>query len=87
MNDQDQLWQAAARGDKAAIRALALANVDFDARDAEDRTAFNIATQYGHHDAAKTILAAKQMKMMQAMGLTSEGFEPAQQAEPRRSQA
>ncbi len=75
MNVQEKLWQAAATGDKAAIRSLVFENVDFDARDVEDRTAFNIATQYGHHDAAKTILAAKQMKIMQLMGMTSPGFE------------
>lgn len=75
MTAQERLWQAAAQGDKATIRALVFDDIDFEARDAEDRTAFNIATQYGHHDAAKTILAAKQMKAMQLMGLTSPGFE------------
>lgn len=74
---QKKLWQAARTGDKTAIRAMVFDDVDFDARDDEDRTAFNIATQYGHHDAAKTILAAKQMKIMQRMGLTSPQFETA----------
>lgn len=77
MSAQEKLFQAAAKGDKAVIRSLAFDEIDFDARDAQDRTAFNIATQYGHHDAAQTILAAKQMKAMQKMGLTSPQFENA----------
>ncbi len=71
---QNRLFQAAQTGDKATIRALVFENVDFDARDDEDRTAFNIATQFGHADAAQTILAAKQLKFMQTLGFTSEGF-------------
>ena len=72
---QNRLWQAAQTGDQAAIRRLIYDDVDFDARDDEDRTAFNIATQYGQHKAAQTILAARQMQAMQKMGLTSDGFE------------
>jgi hypothetical protein len=75
MTAQEKLWAAAARGDQAMIRALVFEDVDFDARDDQDRTAFNIATQYGHPAAAQTILAARQMKEMQKMGLTSDGFE------------
>lgn len=71
---QDKLWRAAASGDMGAIRGLVFENVDFDARDDEDRTAFNIATQKGHAEAARTILAAKEMKAMMALGLTSDGF-------------
>ena len=87
MNAQERLWQAAAKGDKATIRVLALEDVDFDARDAQERTAFNIATQYGHHDAAQTILAAKQMKSMQRMGLTSPQFEQENRAQAERQRA
>jgi hypothetical protein len=72
---QNRLWQAARTGDQATIRRLVYDDVNFDARDEEDRTAFNIATQYGQHKAAQTILAARQMQAMQKMGLTSEGFE------------
>ena len=72
---QNRLFKAAAQGDKAAIRALVFEDIDFDARDDQDRTPFNIATQYGHSDAAQTIIAAKQMKTMQLLGLTSEGYE------------
>lgn len=81
---QEKLWRAAASGDKATIRGLAFENVDFDARDEEDRTAFNIATQAGHADAARTILAVKEMKAMMALGLTSEGFVANGQAAPLR---
>lgn len=72
---QDRLFRAAEKGDKVAIRSLVFEDVDFELRDEEDRTAFNIATQYGHSDAAQTLLAAKQMKAMQRMGLISPGFE------------
>ena len=75
MTAQERLWKAARIGDKTAIRSLAFDDVDFDARDEEGRTPFNIATQYGHADAAQTILAAKQIKTMQIMGLTSPQFE------------
>lgn len=72
---QNRLFAAAKAGDQAAIRRLVYDDIDFDARDDEDRTAFNIATQYGHHKAAQTILAARQMKAMQEIGLTSPEFE------------
>lgn len=72
---QARLFKAAEKGDKTAIRALVFDDVDFDARDEEGRTAFNIATQHRHSDAAQTLLAAKQMKAMQRLGLTSEGYE------------
>jgi len=75
MNAQEKLWAAAAKGDQGMIRALVFEDIDFDARDDQDRTAFNIATQYGHSAAAQTILAAKNMKEMQRMGLTSPQFE------------
>ncbi|MGZ9097385.1 MAG: ankyrin repeat domain-containing protein [Micavibrio sp.] len=74
---QDRLFKAAAKGDKATIRALVFDDIDFDARDEEGRTAFNIATQFRHSDTAQTILAAKQMKTMQNLGLTSAGYENA----------
>ncbi|MBI2233910.1 MAG: ankyrin repeat domain-containing protein [Micavibrio aeruginosavorus] len=82
---QKRLFTAAATGDKATIRALVFEDVDFDARDEEDRTAFNIATQYGHVDTAKTILAARQMKAMQVMGLTSPQFEDVARRAVRRA--
>jgi len=72
---QNLLFAAAKAGDQAAIRRLVYDDIDFDARDDEDRTAFNIATQYGHHKAAQTILAARHMKAMQKVGLTSPQFE------------
>lgn len=87
MTAQERLWQAAAKGDKVTIRALVFEDVDFDARDDEDRTAFNIATQHGHSDAAKTLLAAKQMKAMQLMGLVSPEFEKIIGQSPQRESA
>lgn len=87
MSVQECLWQAAAKGDKVTIRALVFEDVDFDLRDEQDRTAFNIATQYGHADAAQTLLAAKQMKSLQRMGLISSGFEAVTKQQTRQKTA
>lgn len=65
MTAQEKLWKAAMTGDKATIRALVFEDIDFDARDEEGRTAFNIATQFGQTDTAQTILAARQMRFVQ----------------------
>lgn len=85
MTPQEQLWRAAKTGDKATLRALAFADVDFDARDDQDRTAFNIATQYGHSEAAQVILAARQVRAMQGMGLISPQYVAAQHNKDRRN--
>lgn len=84
---QNRLFQAARTGDSAAIRALVFEPVDFDARDDEDRTAFNIATQHGHAGTAQTILAARQMKFMQKLGFTAESFAEAGKQPAKPSQA
>ncbi|MDB5490419.1 MAG: hypothetical protein JWO78_268 [Micavibrio sp.] len=81
---QARLYAAAKAGDKATIRALVFEDVDFGARDEEGRTAFNIATQHNKIDAAQTILAAKQTKDLQRMGLISDGFHGGYQGEERR---
>ena len=73
ISNQDKLFAAARCGDNATIRQLAFSDVDFGARDEKGRTPFNLATQYGHADTAKTILAAKEMKYMQQLGLVGEG--------------
>lgn len=62
------LWSAAKSGDCPRIRVLVLDGVDLDARDAQGRTAINIATQYNRHDALKTLLAAREMRRMAALG-------------------
>ncbi len=66
---QEQLWDAAARGDCRKIRILSVAGVDFDARNEDGFTPFNVATQYGHSDAAMTILAARELQYLQEMGV------------------
>lgn len=68
---QEKLWAAAEQGDCGAIRRLVMKGVDIEAKDKLGRTAFNIATQYGHSNAAMTILAAKELKYIMALG-----FEP-----------
>ena len=58
---QKQLWQAAEKGDCGQIRIAIVNGADIDARDDQGRTARNIASQYGHVEALKTLTAAKQM--------------------------
>jgi hypothetical protein len=62
------LWHAAKNGDCYAIRLLVMDGVDIDARDAQGRTAINIATQYNQRDALKTLLAGKEMRRMAKLG-------------------
>lgn len=69
---QEKLWKAAEEGDCGAIRYLVMNGADIGARDPLERTALNIATQYGHVEAVKTLLAAKRMKFMMALGLSPE---------------
>jgi ankyrin repeat protein len=70
----ETLWRAAAKGDCATIRMLAVNGVDIDAPNDEGFTAFNIATQNGHHEAATTILAAREMAYARQLGETPEEF-------------
>ena len=84
---QQNLWAAAAAGDCAAIRMLAMGGVDIDARNDEGFTAFNIATMKGHTDAAMTILAAREFKYARQLGMTAEEYfsAPGTRAELARS--
>lgn len=69
---QQRLFDAARKGDKATIRSLVFdENVFFEARDEQGRTAFNIATQFGHADAAQTILAARESRYLRDLGMLS----------------
>lgn len=70
MDTNTQNWfQAAKEGDIATIRALIVAGVDINARDDQERTAFNIASQFKHTDIMTTILAARQMSFLKQIGL------------------
>lgn len=69
---QKMLYSAAAAGDSGMVRKLALAGADLDARDEDGFTAFNIATMKGHTETAKTILAAREFKYTQALGMSAE---------------
>ena len=67
---QQKLWDAAAKGDSASLRLMAFEKaVDFRGRDDQKRTPFNLATQYGHHDAAMTILAIIRMQFEQSLSI------------------
>ncbi len=65
---QQWLWKAAREGDCEKIRILAVHGVDIDARNEDGFTAFNIATEHGHADAAMTILAAREMNYARSIG-------------------
>ena len=62
------LWIAAKSGDCGRIRLLVMGGVDLEARDSQGRTALNIATQYNQQGVLKTLLAAKEMRRMAALG-------------------
>ncbi|HTK85823.1 MAG TPA: hypothetical protein VL625_12140 [Patescibacteria group bacterium] len=68
---QQKLWEAAAKGDSAMIRILALGGVDIDAPNEEGFTAFSLATRNNHADTAMTILAAREMQFMRNIGIES----------------
>lgn len=74
--DLERLLRMAAKaGDCGAIRRLVMQGADLDARDDGGRTALNIATQYNRTDAIKTLLAAREMRRMAALGeLPETGF-------------
>lgn len=76
-----KLWEAAKAGDTKLIRILAMAGVDIDVRNENGFTAFNIATQHGHSDAAMTILAAREMQYARTIGVDPVEFLQVGQAE------
>ena len=55
---QQKLWEAAAKGDSAMIRILAMGGVDIDAPNDEGFTAFSLATRNNHADTAMTMSAS-----------------------------
>lgn len=69
---EQALWFAAREGNCARIRQLVMDGVDLEARDPQGRTAINIATQYNRGDAIKTLMAAREMRRMAALGLLPE---------------
>jgi hypothetical protein len=69
MVDSESWFKAAAAGDTATIRAMVVAGIDLEMRDDQERTAFNIASQNRQTDVMTTILAARQMRFVQKIGL------------------
>lgn len=70
----EQLRQAAREGDAGKIRLLVMSGADVDARDAEGWTAFHLATSHGHHQAATTLLAARQLSYIRQIGIDAQDF-------------
>lgn len=66
---QQKLWEAAAKGDSAMIRILAMGGVDIDLPNEEGFTAFSLATRNNHAETAMTILAAREMQFMRNIGV------------------
>ena len=66
---QTQLWTAAQNGDMAQLRMAILNGADLELRDDQERTAMNIASQYGQTEVMKTLLAAKEMNRFEAAGI------------------
>lgn len=66
---EQKLWAAARVGDCATLRRLVVEGADIEARDPAGRTALHIATQYGHAEARKTLMAAREMRSLAALGL------------------
>ncbi len=67
---EQQLWDAAGRGDSATVRMLVLKGVDLNARNEDGFTAYNLATQKGHVNTALTILAARNVAYETRLGFT-----------------
>lgn len=72
---QTELWKAAAEGDQVKIRVLVGMGADVEAEDEEGRTALNIASQKGHSEAYRTLLAARELKTF----MKADVLNPAQQ--------
>lgn len=65
----DALWQAARAGDCARIRLLVSEGVNVNIRNKDGWTPQHIATQYGHMEAVRTLIAAKTMQNMSRAGI------------------
>ncbi len=70
----EQLREAARNGDCGKIRLLVMTGAEVDAQDAEGWTAFNIATSTGQHQAATTLLAARQISYIRKLGVDAQDF-------------
>ena len=70
MADIADIWfKAAEDGDIGTIRSMIVQGVDVNMRDAQERTALNIASQHFHTDVMTTILAARQMDYLKSIGM------------------
>ena len=68
-NLQNDLWRAAREGRTTEVRKLVVAGADVTLRDDQGRTALNIASQYGHAETYRTLMAAREMQNMIHAGL------------------
>lgn len=69
---QEELWLAAKEGRTTVVRKLVVEGADVNERDDQGRTAMNIASQYGHADTYRTLMAAREMQSMIHAGLPME---------------
>lgn len=69
MDLQKQLWLACECGDISSIRTAIIKGADVEMRDEKERSALNIASQYGFTEAMQTILAARSMSRLGRLGL------------------
>lgn len=63
------LWNAAKQGDAEVLRTLIAKGVDVNVRDKNGWTPLHVATQYGHAEAMRTLIAARSMQSMRKHGL------------------
>lgn len=66
---QRNLWKAAKEGRTTEIRQMVVQGADVTMRDDQGRTAINIASQYGHAETYRTLMAAREMQSMIHAGL------------------
>ena len=65
----DIIWTAAKEGDAETLRTLVAQGVDVNVRDKNGWTPLHVATQYGHAEAMRTLIAARSMQSMRKHGL------------------
>lgn len=65
----DRLWKAAAHGDSATIRVLAMQGIDLDARDENEQTAYMLARNHNHPSTAQAIQAAREFQYLRKVGI------------------
>ena len=71
---QAVMFKAAAKGDCMTLRLLVINGVDVEAKNDDGFTAFNVAIQNDKVDAATVLLAAREMKFAEDLGVDPKEF-------------